>query len=68
MLERLQKYMAECGIASRRKSEEIIISGRVKVNDKIITQLGYKIDREKDIIAIDGKIIKPEQKNLHSFK
>ncbi|SKA76681.1 23S rRNA pseudouridine2605 synthase [Clostridium sp. USBA 49] len=65
MLERLQKYMAECGIASRRKCEEIIISGRVKVNDKIITQLGYKIDRKKDIIAIDGKIIKPEQKKIY---
>lgn len=37
---RLQKYMALCGVASRRKSEEIILEGRVKVNDKLVDELG----------------------------
>ncbi|MCM8710668.1 rRNA pseudouridine synthase [Clostridium sp. SYSU_GA19001] len=65
MLERLQKYMAECGVASRRKCEEIILSGRVKVNGTIIKELGYKIDREKDKILIDDKLIKLEERKLY---
>ena len=55
---RLQKYLADCGIASRRKSEELISQGRV--NGKIITELGTKIDTEKDEIKYLGKLIKPQ--------
>lgn len=55
---RLQKYLAECGIASRRKSEEYIKQSRVQVNGKIITELGTKINPQKDIIKFDGKEIK----------
>ena len=58
MEERLQKYMARCGIASRRKCEEIILSGKVKVNDKIINELGVKINAEVDIVSYEGKIRK----------
>lgn len=65
MLERLQKYMAECGVASRRKSEEIILSGRVRVNDKVITELGYKIDMEIDNIYVDDKLISKEQSKVY---
>ena len=65
MEERLQKYMARCGIASRRKCEEIILSGKVKVNDKIINELGVKIDAEVDIVSYEGKIIKPEEKKVY---
>lgn len=65
MLERLQKYMAENGVASRRKSEEIILSGRVKVNDKVITELGYKIDKDKDKIYIDDKLILKEENKIY---
>lgn len=61
MIERLQKYMARCGIASRRKCEDIILSGRVKVNETVVDELGYKIEAEKDEISIDDKIIKPEE-------
>lgn len=57
---RLQKYLADCGIASRRKSEELISQGRVSVNGKIITELGTKIDTEKDEIKYLGKLIKPQ--------
>lgn len=62
---RLQKFMAQCGIASRRKSEEIIISKRVKVNGKIITELGYKIDPLHDIVTVDGKRIKNREKKVY---
>ncbi len=54
--ERLQKVLAQAGIASRRKSEEYIASGRVKVNGEVVTTLGYKVSK-KDIIEFDGKEI-----------
>lgn len=62
---RLQKYMAKCGVASRRKSEEIILEGRVQVNDKIITELGTKIELDKDIVKVDGRIIKKEENKVY---
>lgn len=52
---RLQKYMAECGIASRRKCEEIILSGEVYVNGESVQELGTKIDPEKDEVIYKGK-------------
>ena len=42
MEERLQKYLANCGVASRRKAEELIMQGKVQVNGKIVTELGTK--------------------------
>ncbi len=60
---RLQKYMALCGVASRRKSEEIITSGRVKVNDKIALEMGTKINPKKDIVKVDDRVIR-EEKNM----
>lgn len=65
MLERLQKYMAECGVASRRKSEQLILEGRVTVNDNLIRKLGFKVDSEKDLICIDKRIIKPEENKIY---
>mgnify|MGYP000445779428 CR=1 FL=1 len=62
---RLQKYLAECGIASRRKCEEYIIQGKVEVNGKIVTELGTKIDFEKDKIKFNNKEIKPEKKHVY---
>lgn len=59
---RLQKYLAEAGIASRRKCEEYILQSKVKVNGKTITELGTKINPENDKIEFDGKIIKNEKK------
>ncbi|AOY77251.1 pseudouridine synthase [Clostridium formicaceticum] len=52
---RLQKFLASSGIASRRKSEDLIKEGIVKVNGKIITEMGYKIDPEKDQITVRDK-------------
>ena len=53
---RLQKYLAEAGIASRRKSEEYILQGRVKVNGKIVTKLGTKVKPDIDKIEFDANI------------
>lgn len=55
-MERLQKVLAQANIASRRKSEQIILDGRVKVNGKVVTELGFKVDR-KDEILVDGQRI-----------
>lgn len=52
---RLQKYLAEAQVASRRKAEEIILQGRVSVNGNIVTELGTKVESESDIVAVDGK-------------
>ena len=62
---RLQKYLAECGIGSRRKSEEYILQGKVKVNGKIITELGTKINPIKDKIEFEDKKIKKEEKHVY---
>ncbi|MFW6130879.1 MAG: S4 domain-containing protein, partial [Atribacterota bacterium] len=54
---RLQKYLAKQGIDSRRKCEDLIVQGRVKVNHSIVTRPGTCIDPSKDIVEIDHKII-----------
>ena len=61
-MERLQKVMAHAGVASRRKSEEIIAAGRVKVNGEVVTEMGTKVDPQKDTIEVDGEEIEKEQK------
>ena len=60
---RLQKYLAECGIASRRKCEEFIEEGRVKINGRI-AEIGNKINPETDKIEFDGKLIKQDKKTF----
>ena len=60
-MERLQKVMAEAGVASRRKSEEYIVNGRVKVNGVVVTELGTKVS-EDDYILVDEKPIRQERK------
>ena len=54
---RLQKYIANSGFCSRRKAEELIIEGKVKVNGNIVTQLGTKIDSEQDEVFVNNKKI-----------
>ena len=56
-VERLQKFIANQGICSRRKAEEYILSGRVNVNGNVVTELGTKIDPNKDVVEVDGKKI-----------
>ncbi|MCL2360326.1 MAG: rRNA pseudouridine synthase [Defluviitaleaceae bacterium] len=52
---RLQKWLSQAGIASRRKAEELILSGLVSVNGEIVIELGVRADTAKDIVAVDGK-------------
>ena len=59
---RLQKFLADCGIASRRKCEELIIRGEIKVNGKI-AELGQKINSEKDKVEYNNKEIKRKNKD-----
>jgi 23S rRNA pseudouridine2605 synthase len=61
---RINKFLADSGISSRRKSEEYILQGRVAVNDKIVIEFSHKVDIEKDIVTLDGEKIKPK-KNIY---
>ncbi|MCO4754278.1 MAG: rRNA pseudouridine synthase [Bacteriovoracaceae bacterium] len=54
---RLQKYIADCGVTSRRKAEELILKGKVKVNDRVVTELGTKVALEGDVVMVNGEII-----------
>ena len=65
MEERLQKYLANCGVASRRKCEEYILQGKVKVNGETVTELGTKINPEKDIIEFENKLVKENSKHIY---
>lgn len=55
---RINKYIASCGVASRRKAEEIILQGRVKVNGNLVTELSFNIDEKNDLVEINNKEIK----------
>ncbi|MGO9611354.1 MAG: pseudouridine synthase [Verrucomicrobiia bacterium] len=62
MLVRLQKHLAEAGIASRRRCEQLIEDGRVSVNGQPVRLLGTKVDAERDAVAVDGKPVVIERK------
>ena len=62
---RLQKYIADCGITSRRKAEELIKQGKIKVNGQIVHELGTKINPQKDIVLYQNEKIKQKQKNVY---
>ncbi|HEX4488951.1 MAG TPA: pseudouridine synthase [Terriglobales bacterium] len=63
--ERLQKIIAAAGIASRRKSEELITGGLVSVNGTIVTELGSKADAEKDHIRVNGKLLHGAERHVY---
>lgn len=54
---RINKYLAECGVCSRRKADEYVKAGRVSVNKKVIREVGSEIDVDKDVVFVDGKKI-----------
>lgn len=61
---RLQKYLAECGVASRRKAEELISQGRVSVNGILVTEMGCKVSFA-DRVEVDGKAVSPENAKVY---
>ena len=62
---RLNKYLASAGVASRRKCDELIISGKVKVNGEVITKLGLRINEEKDEVEFEGTVVYPVEKKIY---
>src|SRR6202171_3390568 len=64
--ERLQKLLAQAGVASRRKAETLIESGHVTVNGKVVRELGSKADIDEDLIQVDGRTIRETQEKVHS--
>jgi 23S rRNA pseudouridine2605 synthase len=62
MMMRLNKFIADAGITSRRKSEEFILQGRISVNNKIIMDLSYKVDENNDEVYLDGEKISTKRK------
>jgi 23S rRNA pseudouridine2605 synthase len=59
--ERLQKYLAAAGVASRRKAEALITAGRVKVNERVVKELGSRVDPARDLVTVDGSLVSPPQ-------
>ena len=62
---RLQKYLAGCGVASRRGAEELIKQGRVSVNGEVVTEMGVQIDEGNDVIEFDGQVVRTEKKMVY---
>ena len=63
-MERLQKVIANSGVCSRRKAEELILAGKVKVDGKVVTELGLKVS-EKSVVEVDGNLISKEEKEYY---
>ena len=59
---RLNKYLSECGLASRRKAEQFILEGRISVNGSVVIDLATQVDPEKDDVFFDGSKINREKK------
>ena len=66
-MERLQKYIASCGITSRRKAEELILAGKVQVNRITVKELGVKVNPMKDRVKVNGQVIEPEKAVYYLF-
>ena len=64
-LERLQKILAQAGVASRRRAEQLIEEGRVQVNGKVVTELGTKADAGRDHIRVDGKLLQGAERQRY---
>lgn len=62
---RLQKYLAECGVASRRKAEELILSGKIKVNGEVVIELGTKVNPSRDKVMYNNKLVKLEKNKVY---
>ena len=64
-LMRINKFLAECGLASRRNCETLVTGGRVKINGKKVTNLATEVNEETDLVSVDDKPVKPIGKHLY---
>ena len=62
---RLNKFLSECGVASRRNCDKLIDEGKVKVNNEVVTTLGTVINEKKDKVEFEGKILKPVENKIY---
>src|SRR5580658_10283466 len=65
MEERLQKIIARAGIASRRRAEQLIVSGQVTVNGKVVTELGTRADAARDHIKVSGRLLQGAEDHVY---
>ena len=63
--ERLQKYLARAGVASRRHAEELITAGRVAVNNQTVTELGSRVEPGQDLVTVDGDLVAPPDESSY---
>ena len=59
---RLQKFIAEAGVASRRAGERLIVNGLVEINGRVVKELGTKVDPLHDLVKVEGRVVKPKRK------
>jgi 23S rRNA pseudouridine2605 synthase len=62
---RLQRWLSICEVASRRAAEQLVLEGRVEVNGKVVTQLGTKVDPDRDEVKVDGERVKPAARKFY---
>ena len=62
---RLNKFLAQCGIASRREADRLIVKGKVKVNGRVVDQLGVRIDEGRDRVDVNGRPVQPERRSVY---
>ena len=62
---RINKYLAACGVASRRAAEQLILDGRVRINGKVVTDLATQVNADRDEVRLDGKEIKPDARSRY---
>lgn len=62
---RLNKFLSQAGVASRREADRLISEGRVQVNKRIVDELGHKVDDKKDVVYVDGIKVRPPEKHLY---
>ncbi len=65
MAERLQKYLARAGVASRRHAEELITAGKIQVNNRTVTELGTKVEPGQDLVTVEGRLVSPPDTNAY---
>ena len=65
MIVRLNKFIAECGVASRRGADKLISDGKVKVNGAVVTKLGVEINDKSDVVSVDGVVLKQAERKVY---